>query len=194
MARHNHGSAHGHLEEWTYKTWQKLRDKCCCSMVPAEVVRRLYPTPFTCHRSRTNHRASRRTRKIRLLHNPRKQNRKNDDAKEEEYSVMAASSQRGHPGGDQGPFQFKRRRCRIHVEQAHHVCLGTAEVSVLEEAVEVVQHWREVRSGVIFWSLSFATGLGSIHTFIQCPNKSLINRRPRELRCKCENILNFVNF
>lgn len=75
---------------------------------------------------------------------------------------MAASSKRGHPGGDQGLFHFKCRRCIILFRDSGHVRLGAAEVSVVEEAAGVEQHKSEVRSGVIFWSFEFATESGSI--------------------------------
>lgn len=57
--------------------------------------------------------------------------------------MMAAPSRRGHPGGDQGTVSIQA-----------HMRLGTIQVLDLEEAGDVEQHKSEVRSGVIFWSLS----------------------------------------
>ena len=87
-----------------------------------------------------------------MLQRQGKQSVDNDDGHGKGYLVRAASPPRGHPGGDQRPFQFLRRRFGSLRLDAHLVCLGTGEG--LEEAVEVEQHKSEVRSGVILWSLS----------------------------------------
>lgn len=202
MARRNHGKQPGRLEDWTYKTWQRLRDRCCCSMEPGEVGQKLCPMLFICRRRRTvwstnlnqfvtprkgYHRATRKTRKRKVLHSPRKQSRKNDAGNRKRHSVMAASSQRYHPGGDQVPFRMKRRRFNPLFSSACLVCLG--DVDVLEETVGAERRKSEVHSGSIILSLSLL-GSGSMHS--DNVKISCLTIQSQTMRCKCEGILSFV--